>query len=142
MNKPVIFTTPKGDEMVILPRAEYDALLAAAAQEDDADAAAFDEAMAALSSGQDRVLAPDEMRSRYLRPGFLRGARKGHGLTQVELAAKAGIGQGHLSDIEAGRRPGSPETMERIARALEVPIAPGQSRATSGKRSTGRRHSR
>ena len=142
MNKPVIFTTPKGDEMVILPRAEYEALVAAVSQEEDAEAAAFDEAMTALASGKDRVLTSDEMRSRYLRPGFLRGARKGRGLTQGELAEKVGIAQGHLSDIEAGRRNGSPETMERIARALEVPIAPRQARSTSARGSTGRRRSR
>ncbi len=47
--------TPGGEEMVILPRAEYDALadLAADAEEDAADAAIYAERMAALKRGEE-----------------------------------------------------------------------------------------
>jgi hypothetical protein len=31
--------------------------------------------------------------------------------------------QGYLSDIETGRRSGAPATLERLAKALEVPAA-------------------
>jgi transcriptional regulator with XRE-family HTH domain len=41
----------------------------------------------------------------------------------AELAAKIGIGQGYLSDLETKRRKGLDSTMERLAAALEVPVA-------------------
>jgi hypothetical protein len=50
-------TTPAGEEMVVMPRSEYDALLAAAedAFEDSADAAAF---AAALERHQPQDILP------------------------------------------------------------------------------------
>jgi len=40
-----------------------------------------------------------------------------------DLAAKIGIRQGYLSDLETKRRKGLDSTMERLAAALEVPVA-------------------
>jgi transcriptional regulator with XRE-family HTH domain len=50
----------------------------------------------------------------------LRILRRRAGLTQEELAVRAGIGQGSLSDIENGRRRPSYDVMNRIADALGV----------------------
>jgi transcriptional regulator with XRE-family HTH domain len=33
-----------------------------------------------------------------------------------------GIGQGYLSDLESGRRMGTPETIKKLAEALDVPV--------------------
>jgi transcriptional regulator with XRE-family HTH domain len=33
-----------------------------------------------------------------------------------------GIGQGYLSDLESGRRTGTPETIAKLAQALNVPV--------------------
>ena len=41
----------------------------------------------------------------------------------AELAAKIGIRQGYLPDPETKRRKGLDSTMERLAAALEVPVA-------------------
>jgi transcriptional regulator with XRE-family HTH domain len=38
------------------------------------------------------------------------------------LEFKAGIGQGYLSDLENGRRSGTPETIAKLAEALNVPV--------------------
>lgn len=119
MGKPVIFETPAGEKMVVLSLAEYETLVAGMDPEDAADVAAFDEAMAKLQSGDDRPLSPRAMAAYTSRPGFLRGLRRGKGLTQIELAGLAGITQGYLSDIEAGRRKASAETIERITRVLD-----------------------
>ena len=35
---------------------------------------------------------------------------------------KTGIGQGYLSDLENGRRSGTPETIAKLAQALDVPV--------------------
>src|SRR6185437_4282680 len=59
----------------------------------------------------------------------LAAVRKERGLTQVELAADAGLGQPLLSDYERGRLRFSAETALRLAAALDVPVerllAPG-----------------
>jgi len=48
--------------------------------------------------------------------------RNWRGETQLHLAAETGIGQGYLSDLEGGRRTGTPETIAKIAQALNVPV--------------------
>lgn len=120
MGKPVIFETPSGDQMVVLPLDEYEALVAGVDPESAADVAAFDAAMADLASGEDRKLSPEEMMTFYARPGFLRGLRKGRRMTQAAFAGMIGITQGFLSDLEAGRRKASPETLQRMAEALHI----------------------
>ena len=39
----------------------------------------------------------------------------------IALNFKTGIAQGYLSDLESGRRTGTPETMAKLAQALNVP---------------------
>lgn len=48
--------------------------------------------------------------------------RKGAGMTQDDLAAKAGVGRVFLSEIERGRKTPSLETLERLGAALEVDV--------------------
>lgn len=43
-------------------------------------------------------------------------------LTLRQLSENAGVPQGYLSEIETGKKPGSLDTMARIARALAVPL--------------------
>ena len=118
-----IIKTPAGEEMAILPKAEYDALVAAAndAIEDAADAAAYDAAMAKLDPEN---ILPAEV-SAFITRGDsrLRAIRKWRGQGQVAVAATAGITQGHLSDIESGRRSLTPALAERLAHLLNVPAA-------------------
>lgn len=114
------FKTPAGDEMVILPRADYEALVAAARpyDEDADDVAIFDERMAA-----EHGHLPAEVSALILRGNSrLKALRKWRGLTQQDLAEKAGIGQGYLSSIEGGSRAGTAETLTAIATALDVPV--------------------
>src|SRR3990170_696431 len=51
----------------------------------------------------------------------LRLARKRMGLTQVQLAARAGVNQGFLSELERGRRGASVSTVRALAGALGLP---------------------
>jgi DNA-binding XRE family transcriptional regulator len=118
-----IVKTPSGDEMVVIPKAEYDELLrlATEAAEDAADVAAYDAAMAEIAADPDSRL-PVEI-SGFLLKGdrLLTAIRKWRGLTQVEVSTAAGIAQGYLSDLEAGRRHGSLETLRSLAKAMDVP---------------------
>lgn len=57
-----------------------------------------------------------------LHPQALRAIRERSGLTITALAVQAGIGQAHLSNLEAGRRQASPEVIKALASALKVEL--------------------
>jgi len=54
----------------------------------------------------------------------IRHARKVQGLSQLELAKRAKVAQGYISDLEAGtkKNPGI-AVLKRLASALGVPVA-------------------
>jgi transcriptional regulator with XRE-family HTH domain len=49
----------------------------------------------------------------------LRGKRK---ITQAELAERAGISHGYLARLETGRQDPTITTLEKLAKALKVPV--------------------
>lgn len=53
----------------------------------------------------------------------IRALRQAYGLKVYELADRAGITDGYLSNIEHGRKNASPGTLRRIASAIGVPLA-------------------
>jgi DNA-binding XRE family transcriptional regulator len=93
------------------------------AAEDEADSAAIKAEVARLASG-DEIALPAEIAYRLANGEspvkVLRGWR---GLMQGDVASKAGITQGALSDIERGRREPSMKVLHAIARALDVPAS-------------------
>ena len=125
MTKPTFLTTPGGEDLVILPRAEYErmASLAAEAEEDAADIAAYDAAVAEFKADGGEPMPPEVSALVLKGKSRLAALRKWRGLSQKELADKAGIGQGYLSDLETKRRAGSPETLARLAAALDAPLS-------------------
>ena len=48
--------------------------------------------------------------------------RRKRGLTQAALARQAGLAQGFLSEIEAGKKTGDVAVLVRIARSLNVKL--------------------
>jgi DNA-binding XRE family transcriptional regulator len=48
--------------------------------------------------------------------------RKFRGLTQAELADKAGLSRPYLTEIESGKKNGSVRAMKAIAQALDVSV--------------------
>jgi len=54
----------------------------------------------------------------------LRSARKRLGLTQEQVAERSGVHPTEISRIEAGKRDPRASTLERLAKAVEIP--PGQ----------------
>jgi hypothetical protein len=123
MSKPQTITTPGGETLVILPLAEYEALVDAAAdaEENAADIAAYDEAKGALAAGEESLLPPEVCKLILNGDSRLKAIRKWRGLQQSDVAAQAGIGQGYLSDLEHGKRAGAQETLTKVARVLDVP---------------------
>lgn len=113
--------TPKG-EVAILPRREYDALVAKAAEADEDAGTARLVARARKQASED-VLLPKFVADRLANgENAIRVLRDWRDVTQMYLSFKTGIGQGHISDIENGRRTGTPETLRRIADVLKVPL--------------------
>lgn len=103
--------TPGGEELAVLPRRDYEVMKET-----------VEHAVALGGSGHVPGLTADETRALIgaVSPlAFWRGYR---GMTQSELASKAGIAQNYLSDIENGKRTGDVGLWMRLARALDLPI--------------------
>jgi DNA-binding XRE family transcriptional regulator len=108
------------NDMVTIPRAEYDRLRAAA--EDLADLQAFDRAKTALAVGEDELI-PTEYANRLLNGDSpLRVYRDLRGLTQNDLAGRAGVNRVTVAEIETGRKQGSVSTLRKLAGALGVAV--------------------
>ena len=68
-------------------------------------------------------MLPPEVSAAILRgESRLKAIRNWRDETQLHLSVKTGIGQGYLSDLESGRRRGTPETIAKLAQALTVPV--------------------
>jgi hypothetical protein len=122
MDAPQIIRSPSGEELVVLPRAEYEALLARANEAEDADDVAIYDARKAEMAAGGGVLPPEVSAAILRGDSRLKAIRKWRAETQMHLESKTGIGQGYLSDLESGRRTGTPETIAKLAEALNVPV--------------------
>lgn len=108
------------NEMVTIPRDEYDRLLAAA--EDLADLRAYDHAAAGLKSGQDELIPADYVNRLLNGESALRVYRDLRGLTQAALAKQAGVNRVTVAEIETGRKQGSVATVRALANALGISL--------------------
>jgi DNA-binding XRE family transcriptional regulator len=116
--------TPEGGDLAVLPRTDYDRLiaLAAEAQEDAAASRIVRSSARAIREGREVVL-PKAVADR-LADGEnpVRVIREWRNMIQGELAVLVGISQNYLSEIETGRRKGPAELLKKFARALGVPM--------------------
>ena len=119
-----IIRTPSGDEMVVIPRAEYEALVAAANTdaEDEEDIAIYDARKADLAASRDSVLPPEVSVFMMRGDSLLRAVRRWRGISQSDLAEEADISQGYLSDLESGRRTGTLEKLQAISRIVGIDL--------------------
>lgn len=108
------------NEMVTIPREEYDRLQAAA--EDLADLQSYDRAKAALAAGEEELVPADYANRLLNGESPLRVYRDWRGLTQASLAARAGVNRVTVSEIETGRKQGSVTTLRVLANALDVAL--------------------
>jgi len=114
--------TDKG-EIAILPRAEYERLVARAAEADEDAATARLVAHARKEVASGAPLIPLEVAERIADgENPIRVIREWRDVTQLHLSHKANIGQGYVSDLENGRRKGTAAALRAIARALDVPL--------------------
>ncbi|MFP4097554.1 MAG: helix-turn-helix transcriptional regulator [Alphaproteobacteria bacterium] len=77
-----------------------------------------------MTSGDNNVRLPDsvldELSARQDHP--IKIIRTYRGMTQADLARKAGISRPYLTEIETGKKDGSLRAMKSIADALDVPV--------------------
>ena len=109
-------TTPKGEQLVVLPLAEYEALV------DAADIAAADKVKADIAAGRDE-LVPSDVVNRLIEGGNpIRIWREHRKMSAKELAAAVGISAPYLSEIETGKKEGAVSVLKKIAETLNVAL--------------------
>jgi hypothetical protein len=120
--------TPRG-EVAILPRKDYEALLAKASEVDEDAGTARLVAKARKEVASGGPLFPKDVVDRLANGGnpvrVLREWREREwsgGMTQMYLSFKTGLSRGYISDMENGRRTGTAAALRLIADVLEVPM--------------------
>lgn len=113
-----IIKTEAGEELVVMSRREYDALMAQVGDEEAEDR------MTLLIAAEARGEAPlpgSVSAAMLAGDSLLKALRKWRGMTQTDVAGELDINQGYLSELEAGSKAGSPETLRRLAGLYDVP---------------------
>ncbi len=119
---PVMTKTPQGDDIVILSRAEYDALTVGRRDEDTADAARANSILADIESGAEILLTSEQASQLLSAKTPLAFWRKHRGMTQEALSKSIGVAQGFVSDIENGTKTGDVQTLAAMARVLAISL--------------------
>ncbi len=122
MTKVQFIKTEDGKELAVLPRDEYERLAARAAGEDVGTARLVRGARHALATGHEVALPKAVVDRLAAGENAIRVLREWRDVTQLYLMHKTNLSQSYLSDLETGRRKGSPETLASVARVLNVPL--------------------
>jgi ribosome-binding protein aMBF1 (putative translation factor) len=106
-------------EWAVLPYEEYERLVEEA--EMLQDVREYDEARKAVAAGEE--LVPSEVTYAILDGGNpVRVWREHRGISRKQLAEASGLAVAYLSQIEAGKRKGSPEELATIAKELGLSL--------------------
>lgn len=117
----------KGQEMVVIPRKEYDRLRRIAADEesllDALDSAAAQKQLAKIKAGT-ITLAPHAVVKAIIvdRLHPVRAFREHKGWTAEQLAKKSKLARAAITHIETRKRKGTVEAYQSIAKALDVSV--------------------
>jgi DNA-binding XRE family transcriptional regulator len=114
-----------GEDLVVIKRSDYEVLLARAgdeASEDTMTARIVEATDAKIARGEDVVLPATVWEAIEGGEHPIRAIRKYRRLTQIGVAERAGLRQGYIADIEAGKKTGSAASLKAIAAALGVPL--------------------
>lgn len=118
--KSQIIISPSGERMVVLPEADYAALIERL--EDAEDIASATAVRERIKRGEEE-LVPTRVVERLIEgENPITVWREHRGMTISALAGKAGLSQSYLSQIESGRREGKVAILARLARVLAVDL--------------------
>lgn len=110
-------------EVAILPRKDYEMLVAKAAEADEDAGTARLVARARDVVAAGAPLLPKHVVDRLANgENPIRVLREWRDETQLYLSFKTGLSQGYISDVETGRRAGSATALRLIADVLKVPL--------------------
>jgi hypothetical protein len=119
----VKFKRTESGEVAILPRKEYEALVARAAEADENIGTARLVARARKEIAAGAPLIPKDIADRLANgENPIRVFREWRGMKQQELALESGLTQSYLSDIENGRRRGTALRLRGVSHALKIPL--------------------
>jgi len=107
-------------EWAVLPYQEYLKIMEKA--ETLEDIKEYDKVMRALENGEEELVPADVVESILEGENPVRVWREYRGLTQQELATQAEISTAYLSQLERGKRTGTPRVLAAIARALAIDV--------------------
>jgi DNA-binding XRE family transcriptional regulator len=114
------FTAPDGEEMIVLRRKDYEALIERIEDlEDNLAVADFERKLAA---GEEELIAAEYVNRMSEGESPIRVWRDVRGMTAKVLAAAAGISTAYLSEIETGKKDGSVATLKAIADVLKIDL--------------------
>jgi len=111
-------TTPGGGEMAVLPRADYDAMVAAL--EERVDVAEAQAILARVQAGEEETFPGDLVARMVAGENAIKLMREHRGMTQAALADAAGTSTAYISQLETNRRKPGLDLARRIAGALRV----------------------
>ena len=114
--------TPRG-EVAILPKKDYELLVAKASEADEDAGTARIVARARKEIVSGGPLLPKDIVDRIADgENPVRVLREWRDVTQLYIAFKTSLSQGYISDIENGRRTGTAAALRLIADVLNVPL--------------------
>jgi ribosome-binding protein aMBF1 (putative translation factor) len=119
-----IIRSPKGEEMVVLPRKEYDRLALLAHDEDARDAAMAAEQIAKIKAGKTTLIPEAVAKAISVKdvPPIL-AWRQYRGWSAAQLAKRAKLARTTVSQMETGKRRGTVAAYKALAKALGVGVA-------------------
>jgi len=110
-------------EVAILPRKDYEALVAKAAEADEDKGTARLVALGRDAVAAGALLLPKEVVDRLAKgDNPVRVLREWRAKPQEYISFKTGLSQGYISDLETGRRHGTTAALRLIADVLKVPL--------------------
>jgi DNA-binding XRE family transcriptional regulator len=118
-----VIKSPKGEEMIVLSRKEYDRLTHLAYDEDAHDAVLAAAQIKKIKTGKS-TLIPEKVVKAIAVKGIhpVLAWREFFGLTAEQLAKKAKLARTTVSQMETGKRKGTVAAYKAIAKALGIGI--------------------
>lgn len=119
--------TPQGQEMIVIPRKEYDRLIRIAGDEeallDAMDSAAAKAQIAKIKAGKVALIPHAVVKAIVVdRTHPVRAFREHKGWTAEQLAKKSKLARAAITHIETRQRKGTVEAYKAIAKAFGVSV--------------------